>query len=757
VAVSSPRTIKISSVLGQRLAKRALVHNAQAIRDPHRKVIVRRHTVSRQELFNEFNSSGLSFRGQCSTAYQQLERGVRGQARINFGDFIAPGLHLAPGATASYTGGNGVFILAENQGEIPQARLGPRGARQAVAGSPNQYSLCLACFTGVSRTWSVSMDLEVGVKVPIPEIEFGEAFSFGLKAKAFGRIEAGYKGNYIYLTCQAPQTFNSDRGWDDFKNAVTDILMSPVKSSLKSEVVKYIQDLSPQTGIDAKLKRFFLGPNITRNTLIGKLNQIVADNEVDERVTSRIAGYISRLEAYSPDPDDEQHRATTFLKLWGHKGNIGAGVGAELAMESNFMGKKGGPGLRTKGLGIDGSIKRTSYRLQVQQPNRQFRTQDTIITYKQANLTRAVVELEIELELCGITPWGGIEAIKERSHTLLNSMSYQSTVLYWGDEDNQGARGQDFDWLAKVQSTFAAIDARYGRSRMSDSRKFAAVRDLGTKVLACASLDEAVAALRAGLADPKSMINRSRKLFSSKTQTSKDIEDLIATLEGAAPAHRIHAMPGSGWAFGESILVVSVHKLYQLAGAGQAVKLNAYLTALACRLRVSVNQMSTFFADQDVQEIIGSLLLDPGFQPDAVLIEANFAMATGHEVPTRGGEAQDLLKAFGPYPSTPDHDNRQLQAIRLRYRIADSISEDKDRFTLGVKFNESKVGIALAEAERAGSQGIVDLAVKWYDHAHHLIQSAAKTLRLPNGSFAPTPKSYYDHAGTVPPVLLLCQ
>ena len=56
-----------------------------------------------------------------------------------------------------------------------------------------------------------------------------------------------------------------------------------------------------------------------------------------------------------------------------------------------------------------------------------------------------------------------------------------------------------------------------------------------------------------------------------------------------------------------------------------------------------------------------------------------------------------------------------LEAIRLRYRIADTAVRDEVKFKLGFKVLGTGAGIALHEVDRAGSEGIVDLTTVWFN------------------------------------------
>jgi hypothetical protein len=92
--------------------------------------------------------------------------------------------------------------------------------------------------------------------------------------------------------------------------------------------------------------------------------------------------------------------------------------------------------------------------------------------------------------------------------------------------------------------------------------------------------------------------------------------------------------------------------------------------------------------------------------------------------------------------STVDKRAKHLQSMRLRFRIQDVKSDDKDRFPIGFTVAGTGAKVTLKEIERAGSEGIVDLATAWYR----------------DGKIQP-PKHHPqdDYETGVPPVILLCQ
>ena len=79
-----------------------------------------------------------------------------------------------------------------------------------------------------------------------------------------------------------------------------------------------------------------------------------------------------------------------------------------------------------------------------------------------------------------------------------------------------------------------------------------------------------------------------------------------------------------------------------------------------------------------------------------------------------------MLGPYGAFSGTlrsvippKKHNAAYLQAIRLRYRIADSENKRRTRFSLGFKYIAS-LGVQLESVENAGSEGIVNLGTHWF-------------------------------------------
>jgi hypothetical protein len=181
---------------------------------------------------------------------------------------------------------------------------------------------------------------------------------------------------------------------------------------------------------------------------------------------------------------------------------------------------------------------------------------------------------------------------------------------------------------------------------------------------------------------------------------------------------------GSGISIG---LSVSVEMFRTLCGHETGA-----LAACAKALKLSEDQL------MDAIEDFGSSLWDADFPVDALILEATFAVELAAvpltwaepspgqmaaraerdvlEDETNDAEYENLTPTIDK--NVLEHMKRaeakwRLQAIRLRYRLADA-KDSSTTFKLGTG-RLVKVGIELSSIERAGASAVVDLAVHWQD------------------------------------------
>ena len=215
----------------------------------------------------------------------------------------------------------------------------------------------------------------------------------------------------------------------------------------------------------------------------------------------------------------------------------------------------------------------------------------------------------------------------------------------------------------------------------------------------------------------------------------------------------VKAVSGSGFAVGQSFSVgnlVKFYKVYYNAAtsrwkAGALAAPYTRLIALAIGIKESERQkVLDFLADPFVASTITEFLpLDVG-----VFIEGTYRVGQLPDLKVKIGvdketkaEQIQLHKEFGRGFQGSPH---VLESIRLRYRKRDVFEKDGNLFTVGFKVSGTGAKIKLDRVERAGADGIVDVATVFVD-------PPLKVLAASGGNQSQA----YERA--VPPAALFCQ
>lgn len=181
----------------------------------------------------------------------------------------------------------------------------------------------------------------------------------------------------------------------------------------------------------------------------------------------------------------------------------------------------------------------------------------------------------------------------------------------------------------------------------------------------------------------------------------------------------VDLLPGSGFAFGQSVVLKTLVENFQ-AYERKKTDLEAakYLATVADKLHVRLDDLlvalrkSWICEGQSLQDLAIKERAEDNHD-DAILLEATFRSS----LPTAQVDFSDVAPELDPEvrakmlkaATTP-----ALESIRFRYRIADTL-EASTGFKLGVPgFGIVKLGIQLEAVSRAGATGIVDLDIHWF-------------------------------------------
>jgi hypothetical protein len=190
-----------------------------------------------------------------------------------------------------------------------------------------------------------------------------------------------------------------------------------------------------------------------------------------------------------------------------------------------------------------------------------------------------------------------------------------------------------------------------------------------------------------------------------------------------------------------------------------------YLKVVAGSLGVPPEKMLEFLAHGQVASLITQYL------PDhlGVLIEATYRVnGVSVEVTRVKDEAGNVVAQISPTAAKDvfASQNRQIESMRLRCRIGDVTNEDKTRFAVGFRILGNGFSIKLQTVDRAGSEGIFDLATVFLHDdlkaavrkidVQHLKITGVGDIRL-HGFSPPAEDTSPAYERAVPAAVLFCQ
>ena len=476
-------------------------------------------------------------------------------------------------------------------------------------------------------------------------------------------------------------------------------------------------------------KAHISGGNVSTAALVAPLQQALSQPELrsNARLARKVEARIHDLELFA---QRSSYAPSCYLSLGGAKPGVSGGCQASAtASFSGHVVAAGGEarvGATLQGPSIETSLKTTRYRLQLalravdqtgDRHRRVVTTQDTRILYGQCKLTAFDVQLEASAKIEQTAVDG------ERAGEWLSSK-----VRNRGKGSPAGADPEDHEVDAEATGTWRGFD---GSAKAGAS---ASARSLAAKADASAGFGRGVLGGRlegsasAGAEISLGAIGAEAKAGASQSWTPNALNYMQYEAGFAVwspPPHGSHVTdatvslgPGSGYAFGQSVDVARF--LAAVRRTADAGALGAYLQGLAGALGVTRKQIATFVANPEIATFAefwsDPEAMDPALQPSAFLLEASFAVA-GRTVPARLHDHRWTIGPFGPHTlighmTAGGHSAERLQAIRLRYRAADT-KHRTSTFSLGVQYIAA-FGISLKRIERAGSEAIINLGTVWF-------------------------------------------
>lgn len=590
--------------------------------------------ASSDAIFDYFMKVGADYKGQVQSCYDILGKAVEGTVSIDPGQIFLPGTTCEINASVKASNSDALLITMT---------VGPT--------TDVAKPMCFATMAGAHRSMAVTLGAEVGFKAPevLPEVpdNLAEVASWELEAKATVQASVGYTGEYQHVSDPAPRFYTRDEVRSKLREDFARVRSGETnKAKAKHDACMFCNANQAMFG-KVNYKSFF-GGHVGSSKLIGILDKGIlaifekarkekrAPNGPEERLMATALQHRADLQPYL---EDFPFREYCSLRMWGHRGDAGASVTASAKFEAKLevptASAEVGVEATATLVDVKGSIKHTVYRYQTLchltgtsgAKQQLVATQDTKITYKQAELDALKVEAKAGAKGKAFKHEGeaevGAELQPEWGNQVYNAISYVSGTVYW---------------------------------------------------------------------------------FPEGTGAPKVFEK------------------GSGYSFGQSVDFENFLRLATFDDDGNATLKDdtntaAYLQALSERLKVTVEQLTEFMRDGALA-MCACLQFDPNATPEALLIESSFF--TAPTIAFRKDFRNKTTNQLADFRDAMIRSQEQshewnLEAIRLRYRIADTTVRDEVKFKLGFKLLGTGAGIALHSVDRAGSEGIVDLTTTWFN------------------------------------------
>ncbi|WP_300675364.1 hypothetical protein [Desulfoluna sp.] len=614
--------------------------------------------------------------------------------------------------------------------------------------------------TGYKWESGIAFTAEAGVKTPdIPglpsfgtgggdyggnedkptEVESGTyaelaSFSVNVEAKASVQAKAGISGSRLYLSDTVP-TFIKKGGtantMDEIEKNLTSVLEHGSKKTyIKEDVKKFLKDHGC-TQKRALYKTLITGGNISSNKLICGLEGL-QESATNNGVKQMCQHHIRALTDFK---SQNVLGPYNFVSLWGMKPEAEAGVsavaGASVKAGAGGVVEAGAEvGVELKGPGIATSLKFTRFRFQV-----------AALAEEGASGYKAHPLFTRDSKLIGQQVGSGIQArhkkLVESMETNLRhpSNAYvimtQDTNITYGQMDLTLFELSGKAYVGAEQGLFSASKLQTGVD--GETGLGGKVKGVELKVVSMGG--EAKVGLEEIRLKGQGSVGLKTALNFMRYEAA--IAYWMPPAEMGLKKNEktnIKLDRGSGFAIGQSVDVRGFNKHLQNVLADPKQKCG-YMQALAGRLGVTYEQFKEFLVEHGSTGLINDIAQCTQMKkserkkyeayipvPTAFLIEATFEVLNLPTVEARwSGKGRWILGPSGlgktlrgvliPKKINP----QQLQAIRLRYRHADEISNERTRFSLGIKFIV-ELGIQYKSVEEAGSEGIKNLATTWFNN-----------------------------------------
>ncbi|MCG8617139.1 MAG: hypothetical protein MI802_13050 [Desulfobacterales bacterium] len=582
--------------------------------------------------------------------------------------------------------------------------------------------------TGYRWESGVDFSAEIGVKAEVPNLpsfgsakgEYGgnddkptsvesgtyaelAAFEINVGAKASVQGSAGISGERLYLSDTVPTFIRKSAGLTELEKHLMLVLKNGDKKACIKAAVQAFLTTHDRTQQRSFIRRLSRGGSVSTDQFLEALTSLETETR-DNSVREMCRHHIRALEDFRAANVLGPYN---FISLWGMKPQIGAGISASAqasvsAEVGGIAGAGAGASVELKGPSVEASLKFTRFRVQTAGLAADSRSGSGATS--------------------GVTP-GNLPA---RTSSNAYAIMTQDTSITYGQMDLTIIEASANAEIAASQSLVGAGKLQTGRDAGKSKRKGLAIASVSGEAVAGLEEIGVKAEAAAGLKKALNFMQyESAVAFWAPPKTP-----------GRRPGQTVNVplAQGSGFSFGQSVDTWQLGRcLSELAdNPGRPC---GYVQGLAKRLNVTYKALTVFLKEQRelILDIAHLTRLSAAERekykdhlptPTAFLIESSFGLKNagtasvdamwsdqGRWVLGPGGRGKTLRgKLIGKQP----REAGRLQAIRLRYRMADDMRESKTRFSLGIKYIV-RLGIEYASVEEAGSEGIVNLGTTWFN------------------------------------------
>ena len=675
-----------------------------------------------------FLKSGIDYKGQFQCCYDAKGGGGDVEVSVDPAGFFNPLVHTKITVTAKTS-------LAKERMIVTQ-----RGPSEIGIYSVSM-PIMINCLVGWDVTASIKGELEVSVgasfslgpasnikdavtesRKSFHEHKFGEfdcdfenaGLSFEAEAKVGAKVGGGYSYEHFFAIDCAPIPFSSND-----KAKVRKVLgevwhSGSYKEALKNEVKEFLNSRPnlwqrPGEGLAhyGKLHRD------SSKQLSEYLNRIINNPSLENFIYSgsssqRAAAYLDNLKVWASK--NNQPNISTFLAISTHQAEGEAGLFAKAGVSANATLVNAGVEAEVNGPTVSGSYKHANVRYQAVYP----------ATFDEADKTTG--------------------EMKTKETKIV--MTQETRIVY-----------KTFDLTVFA----ASISAQAGSIFTGE---------VEGKVEGKLSLAQGLSARATGQARPSGISRGGAKEAESKKSTGgghffSNLNRLTyeSTTVFWSDDMYTEALPGTGYSVGGSFLIKNMIGLWKDINnhSNHMDKLSKgslrYIDNIAQSLKISSQNVFDFFVQLTEDNIEFYFKNTEKLGCEAMLLEASFKVPHLEidinplsKIPDGDSQSEREVIVLDPTVfkdilELPFGKEKQLESIKLRYRIQDTHDYSTNLFKLGVNATGVGGSIALKKIHKAGSEGIVDLLSVWI--GGKVVADSKESAEM------------YERA--VPPVVLFCQ